>query len=91
MTLIEIIVAMALISIVSIIVLTLFSSALIGIIKIGDESIETFTNQESIEDTFSQPRTESKDSLIIKFSGDVIITIKGEYKEVGDIEIFLPK
>lgn len=91
MTLIEIIIAMALLAIISVGLISVMSTTIIGIHKFGNETVDVFTDQDSIEDDIvDSAATGTSGSITFQFDSGDTITINGETIEQNELEIFKP-
>jgi prepilin-type N-terminal cleavage/methylation domain-containing protein len=92
MTLIEVIIALAILGILSLMVLTFFSATIIGIIHFGDYTEDVFLNQDLIEEHISDDDSGTSGAVEFYFDGEGnnSITIPGDEIYEGEIGIFLP-
>ncbi|MBN2259622.1 MAG: prepilin-type N-terminal cleavage/methylation domain-containing protein [Clostridiales bacterium] len=91
MTLIEVIIALAILGILSVIVLSFFSVSLLGIFRFGDFTEKVFIDQELLELDISNDVSGNPATIQFSFEGeDSPISIDGEEVIEGGLEVFLP-
>ena len=98
MTLVEIIVAMAILGIISITFLSIFSGMFKGIVNAGQRSKATFGAQQDLENYIATNTTNATDNLVITYNGLTSVTIEGENMSVPKtsgsttitVDVFVP-
>ena len=96
MTLIEIIIAMAILSIFSLAILSVFSYSVVGIYHFGDDTVSVFDSQENMEEIVADDPSLRLSGDSITFSVDIAtdhydLTVDGENFSDGELDMFLPK
>ena len=95
MTLIEIIIAMAILSIFSLAILSVFSYAVVGIYHFGDDTVSVFDSQENMEAKVAvKPRVQTGASIIFDVhidGNDYQLNVDGENFSDGELDMFLPE
>ena len=96
MTLIEIIIAMAILSIFTLAILSVFSYTVVGIFHFGDDTVSVFDSQENMEAIVADDPSLRLDNESITFSVDIEsvnydLIVDGENFSDGELDMFLPK
>ena len=96
MTLIEIIIAMAILSIFSLAILSVFSYTVVGIYHFGDDTVSIFDSQENMEAIVADDPSLRLDDENITFTVDIEsvnydLIVDGENFSDGELDMFLPK
>jgi len=90
-TLIEIIVTLAIIGLIAVMFLPLFSMTIRGIFSAGRKNVGTFQSQDEVEAKIgSDAAVSDADQLIIVFDGIDPLEISGEQMTAGELQYFIP-
>ena len=91
MTLIEILVAIAIIGILAAIFMPMFASAYMNIIRAGNKSDIIYNNQNTAEDKAMDGAANGSSELTVVFPGITFPKATGEKVTNGNIQMFIPK
>ena len=98
-TIVEVLVALALLSITAVAFVTLMTFSVSSVFVAGEKSEEIFAAQGQVERDISTKKPSGTDAVTIKFPAGSDLTIKGEQLEIvyeydgksGSIKYFLPE
>ena len=88
-TLIEIILAIAIIGILAVVFIPLFTSGYIMIVKNAETSDTLFSNQDAIEQEIANDSASTGSALTVDFSG-LSINVTGQAITTGEFHLFIP-
>lgn len=90
-TLVEIIVALAIVGILAVSFLPMFTLAFKTVFSSGYKSEEIFHDQKSMENLIADPNADDIDSLSIAFPDGYIISVEGQEMTNGEFKMFMPE
>lgn len=89
-TLIEVILSIALLGIISVAFLTMFSSGIFGIINSGKNSVSHYTAQSQIESNINDSENLSGNNFILNSTTSIRLTFNGKDYDISGHQISVP-
>ena len=89
-TLVEVLISLAILSIVTVALLLLFNQSFDGIINSGKKTKEIYDNQEALEDSIAGSDIPADTNSLTMTFGEKEITLHGEFETNGNLTLFRP-